>query len=141
MKWPFRPQYSLATLLVVVSLSAVAAYGYSMLHRVATAQEAFDMARSGYGANEAIYRASVRLLRAELAVPFRDRETAFCGHLERMTRLEQKWRLLPWVACDGDPPAFRRDCHEKADKIMVWCDEAEQWLDEAFPIEESPPSQ
>lgn len=138
---PFRPQYSLATLLAAVSLSAVAAYWYSTTHRVAAAREAFDIARNDNGDNDAIYRASVRLLHAELAVPFRNREPAFYDHLERMTQLEQKWRLLPLVACVGDPPAFRRECNEKADKILAWCDEAEQWLDEAFPIEESPPSQ
>lgn len=141
MKRPFRLQYSLATLLMAVSLSAVAAGWYSTTHRVAMAREALDMARRGYDDNETIYRASVRLLQAELAVPFRDRETAFYDHLERMTQLEQQWRLLPLVACVGDPPAFRRECSEKADEILVWCDEAERWLDDAFPIDESPPSQ
>lgn len=138
MRKTIRFQFSIATLLAIVAVSAVAAHWYATKRRVALAQETLDAARSGYNAGmkteEAIYRASVDLLHAQLAVPFCDRKAAFSAHIERMSALEQRVRNLPLVALvGGDPGEFRRECDEKANAILAWCKEGERWRDEAFP--------
>ena len=138
MKKPIRFQFSIATLLALVAVSAVAAHWSATKCRVALAEETLDAARSGYNAGvkseEAIFRASVDLLHAQLAVPFCDRKAAFSAHIERMTVLEQNIRNLPLVALvGGDPGEFRRECDEKANEIFAWCKEGERWRDEAFP--------
>jgi hypothetical protein len=51
-----------------------------------------------------------------------------------MTELEHLWRTLPEVSTVGGSEEsyndWVRECHEKADKIHVWVEEAQRWLDE-----------
>lgn len=85
-KRKFRLQFSLATLLAIVAISAVAAHWYATKSREAKAREAWMWARGDYVMGgvtvDALYQPSVDLLHAELAVPFCDRQVAYAGHLE-----------------------------------------------------------
>ncbi len=80
-----------------------------------------------------IYLASLKLLHAEAAVPFGDGEAAYLDHLERMEKLERRFRWMPLICTTRDPEGLKRWCNERADMILVWCNEAERWLDEAYP--------
>lgn len=130
-----RLQFSLATLLGLVTIAAFAAHWYAAKRRVDIACEALDEARSwlqaGVADADAVYKASVELVRAERKLPLSNDADACREHLELMERLEDYWRVAPLIATVGDPEGFRRECNEKADKIHVWVEEAQSWLDDA----------
>lgn len=172
MKRKFRPQFSVSTLLAIVSISALVAHWYAACRRASHAEHAWNAARfcyqMGMKTDEDIHQASVDLLQAELATPFSDRHAAYSRHLERVVRLEQVWRQLPrmvdarqqqWhlfrtaasderddfqraclgavsscllpqtaIVCD-DAVDLQRKCDERADRILVWCKEAERWAE------------
>ena len=113
-------QFSVATLLAIVTACAFGAHWYAAKRRFEAAQ--LDLGRAAYGEGavttvEDVYDASVRLLRAEQAVPFSDGRNACKRHL-RLMELEEKGH---------------RDWHndKTADKIHVWVEEAQRWLNEA----------
>ena|SRR3569623_172989 len=130
-----RLQFSLATLLGLVTIAAFPAHWYAAKRRVDTAREALDEARSrldtGVADADAVYKASVELVRAERKLPFSNGTDACREHLELMEWLEGYWRIAPLIATVGDPEGFRRECNEKADKIHVRVEEAQRWLDDA----------
>lgn len=107
-----------------------------MRSRLVMAQDEFGAAKAGLMAGTAddkqVYAASVKLLRAEQAMPFSNRRAACARHLELMESREKYWRTLPLISTvGGDPADFRRECNEEADKIHVWVEEARHWLDDA----------
>ena len=121
---------------VLVTICALVAHWYATRRRLAMAQDQFDAAMAGLAAGMAadreVYDASVKLLHAEQAVPFSSHRAACARHLELMKTLEKNWRNEPLTTTiGGDPAEFRRECKEEADKIHVWAEEAERWLDEA----------
>lgn len=131
-----RLQFSVATLLAIVTVSAFAAHWYATRHRVALAQEELGSLMAGrdvgVAGDDELYDASVKLLYAEQAVPFSNGRDACARHLELMERLENDWRNLPLTAVGGgDPVDFQKECDEKADRIHVWVEEAQRWLADA----------
>ena len=130
-----RFQFSIATLLAIVTVSALGAHSYATRHRLAVAQDDLSYAKSaldvGTGTDQDVYEASVKLIHAEQAVPFSDRRGAYARHLELMEQLEAKHRYLPRTGVyGGGYDDWVKECNEKADAIHVWVEEAQRWLSE-----------
>jgi hypothetical protein len=135
-----RLQFSIATLLAVVTVCAFGSHWYATRHRVAKAELEFNIVRSRLDFGEAedhdVYEASVNLLHARQRTPFFNRRDACAEHLEEMTKLEALWRTLPKYSTTsaGSAEAYKdwvRECNDRADKVHAWVEEAQRWLDEA----------
>jgi hypothetical protein len=135
MQTKLRLQFSIATLLAIVTICALVAHWFGTRRRQALAMDAWSTMRadfeSGNTSDEDLYQASVGWLHAELAVAFADRRAAYSAHLRRMAEMEQNVRRRPLTTLSGDGYLdYKRQCDERADKILVWVAEAERWLQE-----------
>ncbi|HVX14052.1 MAG TPA: hypothetical protein VHC22_22900 [Pirellulales bacterium] len=123
-----RLQFSLCTLLVIVTVSAFGVhwcaswYGTWRWQRIAAAEHELDgvwrfgTIETGTD-NDAVHDASMKLLRTREAMPFTITRSAYAEHLMRMEALEKMWRA--------------RNLDLQADEAHVFVEEAQGLLDAA----------
>ncbi|HEV3342743.1 MAG TPA: hypothetical protein VG125_20390 [Pirellulales bacterium] len=130
-----RPfQFSIAALLAIVALSALAANWYAGHRRAVLANMAAEHdylgAKSSYEVGTAlpdtVYSTSVAWLKATLAVPLGDRASAYADHLERMRSLESKERSFLASGSWGES-MFHGGLERRIANATAWREEAEKW--------------
>lgn len=123
-------QFRLVTFLLATATTGTGVSWFLLRQHVATARTEFQHAEAlydlGTGKCEDVYRASRRVLDAELSAPFANSRLAYRSHFERMRKLDRQVKARR-DALFVNEAGLKHAAGLAADSGQ-WVKEARQWL-------------